>query len=238
MGRRRGRGAAVEAGADARGPWLSAGRGHTPPSPRTARASIVQVMPKLDWIVERTQFIDGVLDAFLAEQPGRAQCVLIGSGYDTRAWRYGGSVDVYEVDLPKVVEAKTKMAAALSTPLGGGARASLRADLKEAAGSVVDRLCAAGLRRDAPTLIVVEAVLFYLPPPTKAALLAEFAELIGSAPGSALVLTDNLAPFARSPSREATAAYVDGLGLELIDHSTLWGGAIQFVHARAPAAAP
>ena len=211
---------------------------HTPLSPRTARASIVQVMPKLDWIVERTQFIDGVLDAFLAEQPGRAQCVLIGSGYDTRAWRYGGSVDVYEVDLPKVVDAKTKMAAALSTPLGGGARASLRADLKEAAGSVVDRLCAAGLRRDAPTLIVVEAVLFYLPPPTKAALLAEFAELIGSAPSSALVLTDNLAPFARTPSREATAAYVDGLGLELIDHSTLWGGAIQFVHARAPAAAP
>ncbi len=51
--------------------------------------SLSQLMPKLDWIVQRTQFIDGVLDEFVRAQSERGQCVLIGSGYDTRAFRYG-----------------------------------------------------------------------------------------------------------------------------------------------------
>ena len=63
-------------------------------------------------------------------------------------------------------------------------------------------------------------------------LLGEWAELLSAAPEpSALVLTDNLAPFLRSTKRDDAEAYLDGVGLRLLRHDSLWGGAIQFVHA-------
>ena len=44
-------------------------------------------MEKLQWIRQRTEFIAGVLEGFLAAAPAGepVQCVLIGAGYDTRA---------------------------------------------------------------------------------------------------------------------------------------------------------
>ena len=83
-----------------------------------------------------------------------------------------------------------------------------------------------------PTLVIFEAVLFYLSPPAKRALLADAARFVNLAPGSALVLTDNLAPFVRSPAQADAAAFLDPLGLDLTTHDTLWGGAIQFVRAK------
>ena len=49
------------------------------------------VLPKLEWIKQRTEFIDRVLDEFVASLPDgeRAQAVLIGSGYDTRCAAHG-----------------------------------------------------------------------------------------------------------------------------------------------------
>jgi len=80
---------------------------------------------------------------------------------------------------------------------------------------------------------VSEAVLFYLSPPAKRTLLEGCATQICSSPGSALALTDNLAPFVRSPGEEEAAQLLEGLGLTLRQHSSLWGGAIQFIHATA-----
>ena len=63
------------------------------------------VLPKLQWIRQRTEFIDGILTEFVASVPegSRAQAVLLGSGYDTRALRFRGApIDFYEVDLPSV----------------------------------------------------------------------------------------------------------------------------------------
>ena len=59
------------------------------------------------------------------------------------------------------------------------------------------------------------------------------AKQICGAPGSALALTDNLAPFVRSPGSEQAAQLLEGFGLSLRQHDSLWGGAIQFIHATA-----
>ena len=82
-----------------------------------------------------------------------------------------------------------------------------------------------------PTLIVSEAVLFYLSPPAKRSLLEGCAQLIATAPSSGLALTDNLAPFVRSPGAEEATEMLAGMGLALRAHDSLWGGAIQFIHA-------
>ena len=216
------------------------------------------VLDKLQWIRQRTEFIDAEVDAFLAacmpasaddvgsasggagDAPARAQCVLLGSGYDTRALRYARpGLSFFEVDLPDVLPIKRAMADGYYEGRATGASApprpqALACDLNEGAGQVLARLEPLGFRRDLPTLVVCEAVLFYLSPPAKSKLLAECAELFAAAPSpSSLVLTDNLAPFLRSPQRDAAAGYLDGVGLRLLRHDSLWGGAIQFVHADA-----
>ena len=83
------------------------------------------------------------------------------------------------------------------------------------------------------TLFVSEAVLFYLSPPAKRTLLADCASAICAADGSALALTDNLAPFVRSPKQGEASELLEGFGLRLQRHDSLWGGAIQFIHATA-----
>ena len=58
---------------------------------------------------------------------------------------------------------------------------------------------------------------------------------VGANAASAVVLTDNLAPFVRGPMRPAAEGYLTPIGLELLSHDTLWGGAIQFVDAESSA---
>jgi len=196
-------------------------------------------LEKLQWIKQRTEFIDAEVDAFLAKAGGLpAQCVLIGAGYDTRALRYArDGLNFFEVDLPEVLPIKRAMAddyyADEPSRPGAAARPqTLGCDLNEGAGEVLQRLAPLGFDRAKPTLLVCEAVLFYLSPPAKSRLLGEWAELLSAAPEpSALVLTDNLAPFLRSTKRDDAEAYLDDVGLRLLRHDSLWGGAIQFVHA-------
>ena len=115
----------------------------------------------------------------------------------------------------------------------------LGCDLNKGAGSVFERLQAeCGLDPAVPTLVCIEAVLFYLSPPAKSALLGEISTLLAGQPASSLVLTDNLAPFVRGPMRDAAEGYLSPMGLSLRQHDTLWGGAIQFVEAEAAAGAP
>ena len=82
-----------------------------------------------------------------------------------------------------------------------------------------------------PPCTLSQAVLFYLSPPAKRALLEDAGNFVGGNAASALVLTDNLAPFVRSPRKEDAAGFLSPLGLDLKEHDTLWGGAIQFVRA-------
>ena len=197
------------------------------------------VLPKLEWIRQRTDFIDKALDKFLALHTGKeVQIVLIGAGYDTRALRYRGSgAQFFEVDLPQVLELKAAMSERYLTgrPNGRSAVAgTLGVDLNKATMAppgVFAQLESVGLSRQVPTLIVSEAVLFYLSPPAKRALLADAGAFASAVEGSALVLTDNLAPFVRTPSRDDATSFLSPLGLQVQEHDTLWGGAIQFVVA-------
>jgi len=211
-----------------------------------ARTIWSPVLPKLEWIKQRTEFIDNALDAFLASHgEGAVQVVLIGSGYDTRALRYRASAATFfEVDLPNVLDVKEAMAKRyLASKAGDPASASfakgmLGVDLNRATMAppgVFAQLEGLGLSRDEPTLIVSEAVLFYLSPPAKQALLTDAAAFVGAVDGSQLVLTDNLAPFVRSPKKDDAAAFLTPMGLSLQEHDTLWGGAIQFIKAESDA---
>ena len=184
-------------------------------SPPLAKTLWAPVMPKLDWVRQRTEWIDSSLDDFLkasvAGEP-TPQVILLGSGYDTRALRYRTApANFFEVDLPEVLSVKHKMSLRFLDNAPAAEAASERAlgvDLNKASGSVVVQLQTKGLNPRARTLVVCEAVLFYLSPPAKRALLAEVGELTRGAPGSALVLADNLAPFVRShtAARAATSA--------------------------------
>ena len=206
-----------------------------------ARTVWSPVLPKLEWIKQRTEFIDAALDSFLGSTSSEeaAQVVLVGAGYDTRALRYRTSgADFYEVDLPEVNRVKATMADRYLAGLGGGRSSTqgraLGVDLNKATMAppgVFAQLEALGLDRQRPTLVVVEAVLFYLSPPAKRALLADAGEFVRSCPSSAVVLTDNLAPFVRTPSADDAQAFLAPLGLSLRQHDSLWGGAIQFVRA-------
>ena len=209
-----------------------------------ARTVWSPVLPKLDWIKQRTEFIDKALDRFLevhASVGGSAQVVLLGAGYDTRALRYRSSgATFYEVDLPSVLPIKEAMAERyLAEQQDGGqsvgsAGRALGVDLNQATmgpPGVFAQLELLGLERSCPTLIVSEAVLFYLSPPAKRALLADAGAFVAGNDGSSLVLTDNLAPFVRSPSSEDAANFLSPLGLALTEHDSLWGGAIQFIEA-------
>mmetsp|Transcript_3185 Transcript_3185/g.8791 ORF Transcript_3185/g.8791 Transcript_3185/m.8791 type:complete len:312 (+) Transcript_3185:418-1353(+) len=74
-----------------------------------------------EWIQARTEFIDEALDNFLSSpactdaEGTDLECnvVLFGAGYDTRALRYrhrhSGMINFVEVDLPEVVEGKSKL---------------------------------------------------------------------------------------------------------------------------------
>ena len=212
-----------------------------------ARSLWQPALPKLEWIKQRTEFIDETLDAFLAAAAGeRPQVVLIGSGYDTRALRYLNSeATFYEVDLPSVLPVKEGMAQKYLAGEGGAAAAAagstvgaqgraLGVDLNKATMAppgVFAQLEGMGLEKARPTLVVSEAVCFYLSPPAKRALLADAGAFVGGNQRSRLVLTDNLAPFVRSPKADDARAFLSPLGLGLTEHDSLWGGAIQFIKA-------
>ena len=106
-------------------------------------------LPKLDWIKQRTEFIDAVVTDFVRALPEgeRAQAVLIGSGYDTRALRYRSApLDFYEVDLPEVLVVKKAMCEGFAGPEAAAVAAerSLGVDLNKGAAEVIPGLVERG----------------------------------------------------------------------------------------------
>ena len=133
-----------------------------------ARTIWAPALPKLEWIKQRTEFIDETLDSFLAANAGASpQVVLIGAGYDTRALRYRTSAArFFEVDLPSVLPVKETMATRFLEAEGGAARSvgaegrALGVDLNKATMAppgVFAQLSGLGLDRSLPTLVVSEA---------------------------------------------------------------------------------
>jgi len=128
----------------------------------------------------RTRFFD---DFFLeATSSGVQQAVILASGLDSRAYRLSwpdGTV-VYEIDQPKVIEAKT----AAMTGIGATPTAERRAVAVDLRDDWAEALRGAGFDATKPAAWSAEGLLVYLPPEAQDRLFDEITAL--SAPGSRL----------------------------------------------------
>ena len=200
---------------------------------------------KLSWIVNRTNFIDRQLQAFLDEVKAtgatQKQIVVIGAGYDTRSLRFAQpGVRFIEVDLPDIAKAKEGMLQRYEKgEKGTESIVNVGFDLNDIATkqrSFVKALRERGeLDEAAPTMVICEAVLFYLIPDAAQGLVKELFALPNV---RRYCLTDNLAKLGVAPGppvpspREKCEGWLSREGKTLIDHDAIWGGAIHFVAAK------
>jgi methyltransferase (TIGR00027 family) len=163
---------------------------------RASRVGVVRraVEVLYDWVagpgprasaVARTRLIDDlVTDALSAGSIG--QLVILGAGFDSRAWRLPGleKVTVFEVDHPATQQVKRQALGGIVGPPAWQVRFVPvdfeRDDLGQALG-------AAGYRDGVPSLFVWEGVTNYLTPPAVDQTLGAVRDL--AAPGSLLVFT-------------------------------------------------
>jgi methyltransferase (TIGR00027 family) len=135
-----------------------------------------------DIMALRTSAIDSaVRDAIAA---GATQLVILGAGYDGRAWRMPEltGVKVYEVDHPATQTDKRARAAELPPPNGTVSFVSIDFE-REKLDAVLER---AGHDRARPTCWIWEGVVMYLTRDAMRATLADVAKR--SAPGSTLIV--------------------------------------------------
>jgi len=135
-----------------------------------------------DTIALRTTAIDEAVRDALAD--GAKQLVILGAGYDGRAWRMPelSGVKVYEVDHPATQGFKRMHVAEL--PPSTGIVSYVPIDFE--GGSLDAALESAGHDRSSPTCWIWEGVVMYL---TRDAMRATLAAVAGrSAPGSTLIV--------------------------------------------------
>jgi methyltransferase (TIGR00027 family) len=134
-------------------------------------------------VVARTVLIDRAIAAALRE--GIGQFVVLGAGYDTRAYRLPDlrGATVFEVDHPDTQAAKRR-ALARALPSAPENVRFVATDFHERA--LAEAMVAAGFRDAAPSLILWEGVTNYL---TEAAVDATLRWCARVAPGSLLVFT-------------------------------------------------
>jgi O-methyltransferase involved in polyketide biosynthesis len=209
------------------------------------------VIGKLDWIVQRTAFIDGQLQSFLqdTDEGARRQVLVLGSGYDTRCLRYGNLPELgfYCVDLPAVSSNCGKIVDRYRKDVDGttpNAPTFVPLDLNDVGStgtSLLETLSCSGFVTDGsvPTMVLCEAVLFYLKPESAQSITGELFSL----PQSRYCLTDNLSKVGVIPgggpegpppvaARSRCEAWLKNNDKDLVDHDSIWGGAIHFVGAR------
>lgn len=135
-----------------------------------------------DMIALRTTAIDAaVRNAIVA---GATQLVILGAGYDGRAWRMPelAGVKVFEVDHPATQSDKRRHLAELPPPIGTVNFVSIDFE-RESLGAVLD---CAGHDRASPTCWLWEGVVMYLTREAMRSTLADVAHR--SAPGSTLIV--------------------------------------------------
>jgi methyltransferase (TIGR00027 family) len=135
-----------------------------------------------DMIALRTTAIDSAVREAIAG--GATQLVILGAGYDGRAWRMPelAGVKVFEVDHPATQGDKRTRLAELPPAIGLVNFVSIDFE-RESLGTVLDR---ASHNRSSPTCWIWEGVVMYL---TRDAMRATLAGIAGrSAPGSTLIV--------------------------------------------------
>ena len=135
-----------------------------------------------DTIALRTAAIDAALRDAVAG--GARQLVILGAGYDGRAWRLPelAGVNVFEVDQPATQNDKRAHRAELRAPIGNVTFVPVNFERE----SLDHALEHAGHDRTTPTCWIWEGVVMYL---TRDAMRATLADVAGrSAPGSTLIV--------------------------------------------------
>jgi methyltransferase (TIGR00027 family) len=133
----------------------------------------------------RHRFIDEHLRQSLRE--GAEQVVILGAGYDARAYRLADELagrPVYEVDLPPTSRRKAAIVAAHAERFGHAAVRRVEVDFRTE--SLAERLAGAGFRAGADTFVAWEGVSPYLTAVAVSDTLDTLRELCG--PGSTLAM--------------------------------------------------
>jgi methyltransferase (TIGR00027 family) len=161
-----------------RDPWAAALAGQEMVAQLAAQPPEVQARAA-SYTIVRTRFFDD----WLAAQTDCRQVVLLGAGFDTRAFRlrWPAGTTLWELDRPAVLAAK-EAALADEQPTPGCTRRTVAADLTGPAWP--QALLEAGLVAKLPTVWLAEGLLPYLEPAVVETLLAQVAGL--SAAGSRL----------------------------------------------------
>lgn len=183
----------------------------------------MQISRMADNMAARTRFFDDFfLDAGAdtAWHAGVRQAVILASGLDARAYRlaWPAGTTVYEIDLPEVIEFKTRVLAEQgATPTAE--RRTVAVDLRD---DWPAALTAAGFDPAAPTAWSAEGLLAYLPGDAQDRLLDTVTAL--SAPGSrfAIESTPPLDPSVEQTVRQRMSESADrmrehGLNLDMAD---------------------
>ncbi len=129
------------------------------------------------YVVSRHRFIDDALEKALAD--GVEQVVLLGAGYDSRAWRFAPALAgkrVFEVDHPATAARKR---AVLAHHPKWPTVDRVQVDCDFSTQDFADRLRACGFREGAPTFVVWEGVSMYLSREVIRSTLARIAALGG-----------------------------------------------------------
>mmetsp|Transcript_41380 Transcript_41380/g.49645 ORF Transcript_41380/g.49645 Transcript_41380/m.49645 type:complete len:353 (-) Transcript_41380:4-1062(-) len=212
-----------------------------------------EVVGKLDWIADRTTFIDKQLDDFLNSTTNHAcQVVLLGSGYDTRALRYSTQqgqhnreLKFFEIDLPDISSTKLQLIQHYTQKHQNIDFPSTLVpfdlnDVFTKKTPLLDGLRANGLRDDIPTMFISEAVFFYLIPDAVKMIMSElFLFNKDVAAEARYCFTDNLSKVGVTPGppmpispRQKCEKWLNENDKEIVSHDAIWGGAIHFVHAK------
>lgn len=114
-------------------------------------------------VILRVRYMDDCVARCL--EKGMEQMVIIGAGYDTRAYRFNGlaeKVKVFELDHPATQKVKkAKIREIFSSPPGHVTHIPIHLDKDQ----ISDKLFESGYDRSKRTLFIMEGLLMYLPPP-------------------------------------------------------------------------
>jgi len=151
-------------------------------------------------LIARTRAIDDLVTECAAA--GAVQYVILGAGYDMRAYRLTlGSLKVFEVDQLEVQE--LKKANMPADALASGKVTHVSVDFNTQ--TLTEQLTKAGFEAGRPTIVTLEGVTQYIPHASTAATIREMGALCG--PGSTLFLSYVDERFATAPAELVGRGY-------------------------------
>jgi methyltransferase (TIGR00027 family) len=165
----------------------------------------------IEFIIARERYIDDFLNACLSE--GLDQVVILGAGFDTRAFRISGieKTRVFEIDHPATQDVKIKRLKEVIAPLPGHV-SFIPVDFNTQ--TLADRLFASGYNEHGKTLFIWQGVTVYLTPEGVDSTLAFIANHSG--PGSAVIIDYFYNETLRDMKMKATRRITRAIGERLI----------------------